>query len=118
MSDDLTAELAHTRAELASFREALDQERRATEAERAARRAAEADNAAMRAALGDIAWQNLYPTMAAIAGAAIQDNHPGAALLAELTAARELITLLRDSRLRGEPWFESALAGYDDASRP
>lgn len=107
------AEIARLTAELAGMHRAHEQQQRALEAERRARQIAEADMAALTQALSDrhicencggkgSYWTDIGGEAAhevcecwIAADQMLAKDHPGAALLAELDAARAVVAAVR-----------------------
>lgn len=90
MADANLAEIARLTTQVRDLYDVIKQMRAALASERRARTLAESDSAAYRRMIAVLARAGDLDTVRGVAGAALTTLRPGAALLAELEAAREL----------------------------
>lgn len=88
LADANLAEIARLRSELSDARAALTQTHNEAAAEQAARRNAEADNATLIGALEHAARMFTIKGARVVIAAAMSDDHPGRALLEQMTELR------------------------------
>ena len=118
LTDANMAEIARLYTTIAGLRAELAQKDRCILAERRAREMADADNAALMQALEHAGEMFTIKGARVVARDALARNHPGAALLAELDAAREIVaTLRRHWNVGGEVWgsIDRDFDAYDAA---
>lgn len=134
-ADALLRENARLQTDLAGLRASLAQAQRATEAERAARGQAEADAAWWHATVANYVTSATVEDRALLRATLAEATtypHPGAALLAELTAARAVVAVARrEQKIAAALWtrpgedtialsdfeiaLDAALRAYDEA---
>lgn len=127
MTESLEADLARLTSELAGVRDVLAQRDRALVAAHRAIEIAQADNAAWIAFVKEAAWQlehgarceEIQSDIYEAYDRAIKGNAPGAALLAELDAARAVVEAARTCRsaLPSAPDFHDRLVALSSTVR-